>query len=136
MCITHLVVVVVVVGSLWIVGVWFCWVKLFVFLKSLGICLCMCVVSDFLGFEFVCVLREFKNLCVCDVLGVKLLVIITRICMYVIFGGRQIACDFQKFKNLCVYDFLGVKLFVFFRRLRIVRVLWFFGLNCLCFSEV
>jgi hypothetical protein len=89
-------------------------VKLFVFFKSLEICV---VVSDFLGLNFcVFLFQEFKNLCVCDVLGVKkLLVIITRICMYVIFfGGGQIACDFQKFKNLCVIDFLG--------------------LSCLCFS--
>ncbi len=69
LCIAHLLVVVVVVvvvvvllffRSLWIVGVWFFWVKLFVFLKSLGICVGMCC-EWFFGVEFWCVFQKFQK---------------------------------------------------------------------------
>ncbi len=83
------------------------------FLKSLGICVCMCVVSDFLRFNF-CVF--FRSLRICDVLGVKLLVIIiirsSRICMYVIWGGGGEG---------------DVKLLVIFRSSRICVYMNFWG---------
>ncbi len=98
LCITHLVVVVVVFfRSLWIVGVSFFWVKL-----------------------FVCVFKEFRNLCVCVCVGVKLFCVFQE-------GWRRI---------VCVLWFCGLNcLFVFFRSLRTyVYVCGFFVCQiCFCF---